>query len=85
MMFWTGAMIMLFCENGHLVTKQFEKFSYELDQRNWYLYSIEMQRMFVFFMSNAHQHVHIRGYGHILCSRNKVKEVKKLDFLFFKY
>lgn len=77
MVFWTCFMIMVFCEIGDLVTHQFEKFADELHQSCWYLCSIEMQKMLAIFMSNARQPIYVRGYGNILCSRSKVKEVKK--------
>lgn len=81
MIFWTSVLIFVFCEIGHLVTQQFEKFNAELNQCNWYLYSLEMQRILAIFMSNAHQSTYIRGIGNILCSRRKIKEVRKFGFL----
>lgn len=77
MVFWTFFIILVFFEIGELVSKQFDMFNAELCQCNWYLYPIEMQKMLIIFMSNAQQLTFIRGLGNILCTRSKVKEVRK--------
>lgn len=75
LIFWTFGLIFLICEPGKRVTDQFELFGKELERCDWHLLPIDMQRMFVIFLSNIQQSVHIRSYGDIKCSRELFKEV----------
>lgn len=69
------------CELGETVTNQYEKLSDELYQCDWYSFPIEMQQMFVTFMSCTQQPVFIHGYGDTLtqCTRETFKKVIKLN------
>lgn len=58
-----------------MVCNQFEMFNHELDQCNWYLYPIKMQRMLAIVMVNSQQTVFIRGYGNLACVRDYFKRV----------
>lgn len=64
------------CEFGESVTNQFQLFSDELYcQCDWYMFPIEMKKMYLIFLSYAQQRAHLRGYGNTICIRNTFKEV----------
>lgn len=69
-------MIFTYCELGQMVNNQFEMFSDELDQCNWYTFALKMQQMLIIFTANAQQPTMIRGYGNVLCTRETLKKVK---------
>lgn len=58
-----------------MVAQQFDDLNEELCQRNWYLYPIDVQQMWLIFMVNFQQATYIRGYGNIQCSRDSFKVV----------
>lgn len=58
-----------------MVTNQFEKFEDSLSRCNWYLFPIEMQKMFNIVTANAQQTMTIRGFGNIECNRETFKVV----------
>lgn len=62
-MIWTFALIFFLCECGELVLSQFDAFNNQLYQCNWYLFSMEMQRMLVIFMINTQQPPTIHGFA----------------------
>lgn len=81
LVFWSFAIIFAFCELGAQVTIQFNSINEELCQGDWYLQSIEVQRMLLIFMSNT-QTPAILGYGNIVCTRNAFKEVHNFQLFF---
>lgn len=74
-----GSLVLIFflCELGNMVTNQYELLNDEMYQCDWYSFSIEMQQMFVTFMSFTQQPVLIHGYGNTLtqCRRDTFKKV----------
>lgn len=75
-MFWALMLLFCYCELGEIVTNQFNMFDNELCRYDWYLFSIEMQRIFLIVMSNTQNSTTIRGYGNIVCTRDAFKQVK---------
>lgn len=73
--FWTFASIFFYCHFGEMVSHQFNAFCDELYQRNWYFYSIEMQRVLAIFMIDAGQTVFLQGYANVVCNRDAFKNV----------
>lgn len=67
--------ILFICEAGERVTTQFEAFAKELEQCNWYGFSIRMQRLYVFFLLDTQQPVNIQSYAGIQCTRDTFKNV----------
>lgn len=74
-MFWSFGFILFYCEFGEMVTNRFDYFHSELCQCDWYLLSIEMQQLYLMFITNTQQSVNIRGFGHLLCTRDLFKKV----------
>lgn len=58
-----------------MVITQFNRFYDELCQCDWYLYSMEMQKMYSIFLKNSQQPAIICGYANILCTREVFKKV----------
>lgn len=71
--FWLA----LFCEFGEMITEQFIVFNDELSQCKWYLFSMNIQRMFATFMAYTQKPMSIRGSGNIMCTRESFKKVTK--------
>lgn len=82
--------ILMLCEPGHYCTEKFENFEYELGQCDWYALPIELQRMYLIFLSNTQNEVEITSYGGIPCKRDKAKKVlaiasvRKMSLFFLK-
>lgn len=66
--------ILIVCEPGERVTNQFEQFGVNLDQCKWNKLPIEMQRIYLIFLSDAQQPKYIRSYGGIVCTRETFKQ-----------
>lgn len=75
-MAYSFGVIFVECEFGEMITYKFDTFNEELCESRWYLFSNEMQRMILIFISNTQQPVYIRGYGNIVCARDAFKQVK---------
>lgn len=75
--FWSLLMIFFFCILGEMVTNQFEMFNDELNQCNWYVLPLELQKIMIIVMVNAQRETVIRGFGNILCTRQTFKKVER--------
>lgn len=75
LVFWAFVLVFLFCEFGEMVSDEFEEFNDELDQSDWYSFSVEMQRIFVILTINAQQSTYIKGFANVLCVRPTFKKV----------
>lgn len=72
---WSFCFIGIFCEFGESVTEQFEMIKFELGQRNWYLFPLEMQQTFLIVLANAKQPKYVQGFANVICSRKAFKNV----------
>lgn len=70
--------IFFLSEFGEMVSTQFAAFNERWCQCDWYLFPIEIQRMFGAFMMNTQESVIIRGYGNACCNR-EIFEVVSSD------
>lgn len=66
---WVYVALFFVCEFGQRVTNQFELFGEELEQCDWDTLPIEMQRMYVIFLSGTQQPVNVACYFNVLCTR----------------
>lgn len=80
----TGLLIFFLFELGEMVTNQYEMLNAELYQCDWHSFPLEMQRMFVTFMTCTQQPVFIHGYGNTLtqCTRETLKKVIGIECCF---
>lgn len=65
----------LLCEPGARVTNQFEVFSNGVNQGDWYLLPIKVQRMYVIFLSDTQHPIKIRSFANITSERETLKNV----------
>lgn len=76
-MFWSFAFILFFCEFGEMVTSKFDWYHEELCKCNWYLFPMEIQPLYLMFITNTQLPAHIRCFGNILCIRDSFKKVRE--------
>lgn len=69
----------MICEPGARMTQQYELYGEEIGQCDWYLLSIEMQRMYMVFVSDTQNSMKIFSYGNITCDRETPKKVTRAD------
>lgn len=79
--FWSFAFIFFICECGEGVTSQFNNFDDKLCECKWYLFPMDMQKLYLIFMINTQQPTHISCYGNILCVREMFKKVRPFTYL----
>lgn len=72
---WTSVLNFLVCELGQWVTNRYDQLGDELIACDWHLLPIEIQRLYLIFLLNTQQPVHIECYGGIQCSRDTLKKV----------
>lgn len=72
---WIIVILFFICEPGARMTNRFQMFDDELARCDWYLFTNEIQRIYLIFIPNAHQPVNIRSYGGIKCERDTLKQV----------
>lgn len=82
--FFSFVIIFLTCELGEMVYDSFDEFNNALNQCNWYLFPIEVRRIFALMITNAQQPVTIRGYGNTRCVREYFKQVISIDCTFYR-
>lgn len=76
--FWAFAFVVFFCEFGHRVFNAFDDLNIAIDQFDWFLFPIEIQKMLPLVMSGCQKPCCIKGFGDFLCIRDTSKKVKPL-------
>lgn len=76
---WMFGIMFLYCEVGERVTHQFSVFHERLCFSDWFLFPLEMKRMFVIMLSNTHESIIIQGYANTDCTREAFKKVWFVD------
>lgn len=72
---WTTIYILILCEPGTKMINQFEMFGAELSRCDWYSLSVEMQRIYLIFLSDTQNPMKVSSYGNITCERETFKTV----------
>lgn len=72
---WMLIFISLICEPGARFTIQFEMVEDKLSECDWYLLPIEMQQMYIIFLSNIQNSLKMLSYADITCERETLKKV----------
>lgn len=75
LLFWSFAVVYIFCDGGEMFTAKFQDFNDELEKCDWYTFPIKFQRMHAILLVNAQQTVNIHGFGNILLTRDVMKKV----------
>lgn len=77
--------IILLCEPGARMTIEFEMFEENLNQCDWYTLPIEMQQMYMIFLSNTQSPIQMSSYGGIVCDRETLKKVFRTQQIAFNH
>lgn len=73
---WLISFVLIVCELGARMTSEFEIYVAEVEQCSWYMLPIELQRMYMVFLSDTQNPVQIvTSYGNITCERETSKRV----------
>lgn len=76
--FWALMCMSIFCELGERVTNHFETVDEELQRCDWHMLPIEVQRIYLIFISDTQQPRNITCYGDISSTRDTFKKVFQL-------
>lgn len=85
-LFWSFLIVFLVCEFGEMFSNRFVVFSDTLDRCHWYLFPIELQRIFIIVVANAQRPTIIHAIGNAQCSReanNKVRHIIVKNLMVF--
>lgn len=67
--------VLIACELGHRMNSSFERIVFTIEQLDWYLFPIEVQRMLPMIIAIAQQPVTLECFGSIMCNREVFKNV----------
>lgn len=76
---WSFVPIFIICELGERLTDHFNEISIGIFQCDWYIFPIDVQKMFLIVLLNAQTPITIRGFGNLNCTRDKFKDVSSLN------
>lgn len=82
---WIFGFNLIVCESGQRVTDQFDLFGLEFGRCDWNELSVEMQRMYLIFLSDTQQQKNLRSYAGIMCTRDTFKTVRDINEIHNKY
>lgn len=72
---YTFGMLFAHCEIGERVTHQFNLFNEKFLHCNWYLFPIEMQRIYSIVLIGVQDPAIIQGFANTICTRDAFKRV----------
>lgn len=73
--FWSFIEIFMLCNFGEMVMNSFNEINDAISTCDWYLFSMEIQRMLPLILMNSQHSIQFRGFGNIEISRNSFKSV----------
>lgn len=68
-------LVFICCELGQRTTDMFDEMNSTIDQLDWYLFPIELERMLRMIIANAQRPVSLQCWGGIACTRDCFKNV----------
>lgn len=75
-MLWCFFIIFSYCELGERFSGQFDEINKIIDECNWYLLPIEMQRMLPTIMMTTQKRIYLEGFLNVKLIRETFKKVK---------
>lgn len=78
-MFWSFALVFIFCEFGERVSTGYTEISDAINQFEWYLFPIGITRTLPIIMCYAQRPVVVKGIGNIACVRLMFKKVSGIN------
>lgn len=76
---WMVTFVFILCEPGARMINQFNLLSGELHRCEWFLLPIDMQRMYMIFLSDTQNPTKMRSYANIACERETSKQVSIME------
>lgn len=74
-MTWAFAFVFVICEFGQKVSNAFIEIEHETGQLEWYLFTMDIQRILLILMIVAQNPVGLHVFGDISCDREDFKKV----------
>lgn len=73
--FWAISMVFFSCEIAQRLSIAYEKINDEIDQFDWHLLPMEIQRILLTIMIHTQQPVEVLCFGSTACNRGTFKKV----------
>ena len=92
MMFWSFVVMFIYCDFGERISCGFEAVHNGIEECDWYLFPIEMQKMLLIIMA-ADEPIVLKGFANVVMTRETFKKVvffvifpkEWLKIIFFSY
>lgn len=85
--FWSFALIFIYCEFGERVNAGFANLCDVIGQFNWCLLPINIQKLLPVAIGGVQRPINIQGYGNFPCNRKAFKNVPNFSiktlFIFY--
>lgn len=75
--FWAIVMVFFACEMGQQYSYAYDEIDGAINQLNWYLFPMKLQRMLPTIMMNMQQPFEIMCFGSTTCNRETFKRVSR--------
>ena len=77
-MSWSFAFVFVVCEFGQIMSNAYTEIDHEVCQLDWYLFSMEIQKILPTLMIVTQKPVGLDVFGNISCGREDFKKVSKI-------
>lgn len=78
-MFCSIIVLFVTCELGDQISMEFDEINDQINEFNWYLCPLNVQKMLPAMMMNLQQPVDFKCFGSSACNRSTFKEVSQYD------
>lgn len=75
--FYSFCFVFITCELGEQLTIAFDELEFVMEQLDWYLFPIEIQRLLPIILISAQQSVTIQCFGSFATNRDTFKKVEQ--------
>lgn len=75
---WSFAAVFIVCEFGQNVSNAFIEIDFKTSQLDWYLFSMEIQKILLILTINTQKPVGLDVFGNVSCDREDFKKVSKI-------
>lgn len=73
--------LLVVCELSERIVNAFGELSGVIDQCDWHLYPVEIQKLLPFLIMNTSKPIAIEYFGSLTCSRSSFKKVSRAKTL----
>ncbi|XP_055297011.1 putative odorant receptor 71a [Sitodiplosis mosellana] len=82
LMFWSFVLVLLYCDFGERVCGEFDAVHNTIEECDWYLFPIEIQKMLLTIMM-ADQPVVLKGFANVVITRETSKKIANGGYSYF--